>query len=159
MPFLRNVWYVAANASELDAGLVSRTICNEPIVMFRTESGGVAALQDRCPHRFVPLSMGQRVGDTLQCGYHGLRFAADGSCAEMPNDRDNTVLKPCVKAYPLVERYGVLWLWIGEPAQAMVHRGDVVGYLPHVVERNERNLLVLEQQQVRQGGLGALDLR
>ena len=62
MPFLKNVWYVAANASELDQGLVSRTICNEQIVMFRTESGSVAALQDRCPHRFVPLSMGRRVG-------------------------------------------------------------------------------------------------
>ena len=113
MPFLKNVWYVAANAFELDQGLVSRKICNEQIVMFRTGSGQVAALQDRCPHRFVPLSMGQRVGDTLQCGYHGLRFAADGRCAEMPNDRDNTVLTPCVRSYPAVERYGVVWLWMG----------------------------------------------
>ena len=113
MSFLKNAWYVAANARELDGGLVSRMICNEQIVMFRTESGGVAALQDRCPHRFVPLSMGQRVGDTLQCGYHGLRFGADGACADMPNDRDNTVLKPCVQAYPAVERYGVVWLWMG----------------------------------------------
>ena len=118
MTFLKDVWYVAANAFELDEGLVSRTICNEPIVMFRTASGEVAALQDRCPHRFVPLSMGKRVGDTLQCGYHGLSFGADGACADMPNDRDNSVLRPCVKSYPAVERHGVVWLWIGPADQA-----------------------------------------
>ena len=118
MTFLKNVWYVAANAFELDSGLVGRTICSEPIVMFRTASGGVSALQDRCPHRFVPLSMGKRVGDSLQCGYHGLSFGPDGACAEMPNDRDNTVLRPCVKAYPAVERHGVVWLWLGAADEA-----------------------------------------
>ena len=118
MPFLRNAWYVAANAGELDDALVSRKICNEPVVMFRTSSGEVAALQDRCPHRFVPLSLGARVGDSLQCGYHGLRFGSDGACVDMPNDRDNAVLKPCVKSYPAVERYGVVWLWMGRPELA-----------------------------------------
>ena len=64
MTFLKNTWYVAANASELDEPMVSRKICNEQIVMFRNSDGSVAAIQDRCPHRFVPLSMGKRVGDT-----------------------------------------------------------------------------------------------
>ena len=118
MVFLKNTWYVAANAFELDGGLVSRTICNEPIVMFRTAAGAVAALQDRCPHRFVPLSMGRRVGDSLQCGYHGLRFASDGSCAEMPNDPESAVRKPCVRVYPAVERHGVVWLWMGRGDRA-----------------------------------------
>ena len=66
MTFLKNTWYVAANASELDEPMVSRKICNEQIVMFRNSDGSVAAIQDRCPHRFVPLSMGKRVGDTQQ---------------------------------------------------------------------------------------------
>ena len=114
MPFLKNLWYVAANASELDADVVSRTICNEKIVMFRTSTGEVTALQDRCPHRFVPLSMGQRVGDTLRCGYHGLRFGADGSCAEMPNDPDADSGRVCVRSYPAVQHYGVVWIWMGD---------------------------------------------
>jgi len=114
MAFLKNAWYVAANAPELDEGLVSRKICNELIVMYRKADGGIAALEDRCPHRFVPLSMGNRIGDTLQCGYHGLAFDTTGACVDMPNDRGNQVLKPCVKSYAAVERYGVVWLWLGD---------------------------------------------
>jgi phenylpropionate dioxygenase-like ring-hydroxylating dioxygenase large terminal subunit len=118
MPFLKNTWYVAANAYELDEGMVSRKICNQPIVMYRTSTGAIAALHDRCPHRFVPLSMGKRVGDTVQCGYHGLRFDATGACAEAPNDDDAQRARICVTAYPAVERYAVVWLWMGDPALA-----------------------------------------
>jgi len=113
MPFLKNTWYVAAHAYELDDAMVSRTICNEQIVMFRTSTGEVSAIQDRCPHRFVPLSLGKRIGDTIQCAYHGLRFDGTGSCVEAPNDEDNQKARACIKAYAAVERYGVIWLWLG----------------------------------------------
>jgi len=113
MTFLKNAWYVAAHAHELDEGVVSRKICNEPIVMYRTASGAVAALRDRCPHRFVPLSMGKRVGDTLQCGYHGLSFDATGACVSAPNEDDQQKARICVQAYAAVERYAVVWLWLG----------------------------------------------
>jgi phenylpropionate dioxygenase-like ring-hydroxylating dioxygenase large terminal subunit len=118
MPFLKNVWYVAANGSEIDEGLVSRRICNELLVLYRTSAGEVAALEDRCPHRFVPLSMGKRIGDTLQCGYHGLRFDQAGACVEKPNDADNHNLNPCLKSYPAVERHGAVWVWMGREEQA-----------------------------------------
>ena len=114
MPFLKNTWYVAANAYELDEGMVSRKICNQQIVMYRTSTGEVAALADRCPHRFVPLSMGKRVGDTLACGYHGLRFDRTGACVEAPNDDDSQKARACIKAYPAVERDAVIWLWMGQ---------------------------------------------
>lgn len=114
MPFLKNAWYVAANAPELDEGMVSRKICNEQIVMFRTSTGEVSALHDRCPHRFVPLSMGKRVGDSIECGYHGLRFDGTGACVEAPNDDDAQKERTCVKAYKAVERYSVIWLWMGD---------------------------------------------
>ncbi|MCE7797569.1 aromatic ring-hydroxylating dioxygenase subunit alpha [Sphingobium sufflavum] len=117
MTFLKHAWYVAAHVHELAEGLVSRTICNEPIVMYRTESGAVAALQDRCPHRFVPLSMGKRVGDTLQCGYHGLAFDTTGACASAPNDPQQQA-RICVKAYAVEERYNIVWLWMGAPETA-----------------------------------------
>lgn len=115
MPFLKNTWYVAANASELDNGaLVGRTICNEQVVMFRTSKGEVSAIQDRCPHRFVPLSMGKRIDDTIQCAYHGLRFDGTGACVEAPNDDDGQKARACVTAYPAVERHKLIWLWLGE---------------------------------------------
>lgn len=118
MTFLKNTWYVAANAYELDEPMVTRKICNEQIVIFRNSDGSVSALHDRCPHRFVPLSMGKRVGDTLQCGYHGLRFDGSGACVEAPHDDDNQRTRACVKGYAAVERHKVIWLWLGEASQA-----------------------------------------
>jgi phenylpropionate dioxygenase-like ring-hydroxylating dioxygenase large terminal subunit len=119
MSFLKNTWYVAANAYELsDEALVSRTICSELVLMFRTSAGEVCAIHDRCPHRFVPLSMGKRVGDTVQCGYHGLRFDGTGACVDAPHDDDSQKARACIRAYPAVERYRVIWVWMGDPALA-----------------------------------------
>lgn len=118
MPFLKNVWYVAGHAHELDEGLVARTICNEPLVMFRTEAGDIAVLEDRCPHRFVPLSMGRRIGDALQCGYHGLQFGRDGSCVSAPNDDEAQRARMCVRSYPAVERDSIIWMWMGDKERA-----------------------------------------
>ena len=134
MPFLKNCWYVAANASELDVdqpneGVVSRMICNEQIVMFRTSTGAISAIHDRCPHRFVPLSMGKRVEDSLQCGYHGLRFDGTGACVEAPNDDEAQRARTCVRAYPAVERYRVIWLWMGDPALANADDIPVFAFL------------------------------
>src|SRR5260221_27548 len=80
--YLRNAWYVAAWSDNLaDGQLLSRTILKEPIVLFRKSDGHIAALQDRCPHRFAPLHMGKIVGgDRVQCPYHGLEFDASGAC-------------------------------------------------------------------------------
>ena len=85
-PFLRNQWYTAATSAELGARPLARTICNEPMVIFRGENGEVAALTDRCPHRKAPLSSGEVIGNDIQCGYHGIRFAADGACTHVPGD-------------------------------------------------------------------------
>jgi len=114
MTFLKNIWYVAANANELDDGMVSRKICNEQVLMYRTSNGDIAALEDRCPHRFVPLSLGKLEADTVRCSYHGLRFDAAGACVEAPNDDDSQKARACIKAYTAVQRYAVIWLWMGD---------------------------------------------
>lgn len=111
--FLRNGWYVAAWSNEIAEMPLARTLLNEKLVLFRGESGEVAALPDRCPHRFVPLSLGKVVGDTLRCGYHGLCFDSSGACVdERFNDhiRDAARLKP----YPVVERHAAVWIWMGD---------------------------------------------
>ena len=74
-PFLRNQWYTAATSAELGDKPLARTICNEPLVIYRGGDGQVAALTDRCPHRKAPLSAGEVIGNDIQCGYHGIRFA------------------------------------------------------------------------------------
>ncbi len=118
MTFVKNVWYVAAHAHELDdaenRGMVGRTIAGEAVVLFRKGDGGIAALEDRCPHRFVPLSMGRRDGDQVRCGYHGLAFDASGACSDAPNDSEEQRQRICVRSFVAVERHAMVWLWLGE---------------------------------------------
>lgn len=116
MRYLRNCWYVAAWGDEVSDGLLARTILGEPVVMFRDDTGGVIALQDRCPHRFVPLSMGRRTEAGLMCGYHGLVFGSAGGCVANPHGPITNALR--VRSYQVVERYQQIWLWMGEPAKA-----------------------------------------
>ena len=75
---LRNCWYAAARADEVtpDAPF-ARTMLGEPIVLFRRMDGAIAALEDRCPHRKAPLSLGRRWDGKIQCNYHGARFNGD----------------------------------------------------------------------------------
>ena len=89
--YLRNAWYVAAWSDDLAEGkLLARTIMKEPVVLYRKADGSPAALHDRCPHRFAPLSMGKIVhGDAVQCPYHGLEFDASGACTLNPHGTKN----------------------------------------------------------------------
>jgi vanillate O-demethylase monooxygenase subunit len=116
--FLRNYWYVAATDSEIGRKPFRRIIMNEPIVFYRTEDGTPVALEDRCPHRRLPLSMGKLVGDdVLQCYYHGLRFDRTGACVRVPG-QDMIPASARVKTYPVVDRYKWMWVWMGDPALA-----------------------------------------
>jgi phenylpropionate dioxygenase-like ring-hydroxylating dioxygenase large terminal subunit len=73
-------WYMAGWSGEVGEQLLARRLADQPVVMFRAASGDIAALRDRCPHRFAPLSRGTRDGDTIRCGYHGLSFEAQSIC-------------------------------------------------------------------------------
>jgi vanillate O-demethylase monooxygenase subunit len=116
--FLRNAWYVAAEAGEVTRVPLARTICGEPIVLYRAESGAPAILEDRCCHRRAPLHKGTVVGDTLQCGYHGFRFDTGGTCVEIPGSTVRPPVTARVRSYVAHEAYGYVWLWNGEPARA-----------------------------------------
>lgn len=114
--FLRNAWYVAMYGSDLPEGeLKHRTILNEPILFYRKEDGGVAAIRDRCPHRFVPLSMGKLCeGDTVQCIYHGLEFGPDGRCVKNPHGKGTLFDGLNLPSFPVVEKHSMLWIWMGD---------------------------------------------
>src|SRR5215472_3044062 len=119
--YVRNAWYVAAwSDGLLDGQLVARTIMEQPIVLYRKADGSVAALEDRCAHRFAPLSMGKIVGgDRIQCPYHGLEFDGSGACAHNPHGSKNIPTKARVKSYPAIEKHKAIWVWMGDgPADA-----------------------------------------
>jgi nitrite reductase/ring-hydroxylating ferredoxin subunit len=121
MAFLRNTWYVAAWATELATGqMLARTLLDEPLVFYRDATGQVRALQDRCPHRFAPLSMGRLCdgGAAVQCPYHGLRFDGSGACVHNPHGDGRIPQAARVRSYPVQERHSALWVWMGEPERA-----------------------------------------
>jgi len=115
--FILNLWYVAAWSHELTADApIGRVIIGEPVVLYRRRGGSVVALEDRCPHRLAPLSLGRVEGDDLRCMYHGLRFGSDGVCKEMPARPQPPRL--AVRTFPVVERWSWIWVWMGDPGRA-----------------------------------------
>ena len=117
MAFLKNTWYVAAWDEELKPGvMLHRVLLNESIVMFRDSKGAVHALRDRCPHRFAPLHLGKFDGDTVQCGYHGLKFNGAGECVHNPHGPIPRAAR--AHAYPSAEKHSLIWVWMGDTAKA-----------------------------------------
>lgn len=118
MTFIRNLWYVAAWSSELEPmRAIGRTIIGEPLALYRRIDGSVVALEDRCPHRHAPLSLGRVEGDDLRCMYHGLKFGTDGVCKSVPG-AETPPPGLAARTYPVVERSSWIWVWPGDPALA-----------------------------------------
>ena len=144
--YLCNAWYVAAWSDDLaDGKLLARTILKEPIVLYRKADGSPAALQDRCPHRFAPLSMGKILpGDRVQCPYHGLEFDQSGACVLNPHGAKNIPSRARVRSYPVVEKHKAIWIWMGEraPDHAKVPDFSVLDNVPelHTTKRDKMTI-------------------
>jgi phenylpropionate dioxygenase-like ring-hydroxylating dioxygenase large terminal subunit len=115
--FIREAWYVAAWASEIDDGPVARTLLGRPVLMFKDASGKARALLDRCTHRALPLSKGEVVDGIVRCAYHGMEYDGSGRCVRIPS-QDFIPDNARVPAFPLKERNGLLWIWTGEAESA-----------------------------------------
>ncbi len=120
-PFIEDEWYVVGFGGEIGHSLLKRMILGRRLVLFRTAAGEPVALDDRCAHRSYPLSAGKLDGDTVVCGYHGMRFDKAGDCIEVPSQA--TCPKGIgVRRYPLVERGPFVWGWFGAESQADASR-------------------------------------
>jgi vanillate monooxygenase len=114
--FPKNAWYVACMPEEIDDKPLGRKVCGEALVIYRGPEGKATALEDFCPHRGAPLSLGAVIEGKLVCGYHGLEMGCDGKAIAMPGQRVGPF--PTIRAFPVIERYGFVWIWPGDPAQA-----------------------------------------
>src|SRR5258706_2905368 len=116
--FLKNAWYVAAWDHEVTADKpFGRILINEPVVLYRTKAGAVVALEGRCCHRHSPLHKGKLVDDCIQCYYHGFTYDETGRCVRVPS-QPKVPEGARVRRYPVAERYGWVWVWMGDPARA-----------------------------------------
>ena len=111
--YLRNCWYIAALPNEIGDEPLGRVYLDDPVVLFRDENGQIAALEDRCCHRHLPLSLGKIVDGGIQCGYHGLRFDPTGDCVEVPG-QSRVPPGASVRSYPVAERHNCIWIWMGD---------------------------------------------
>lgn len=114
MAFIRNAWYLACWSGDIQPGVMfKRRLLDEAIVFYRKADGSPVALLDRCPHRFVPLSMGSLKQDNIMCQYHGLTFDCTGKCVDNPHGDGKIPAAAKVRAYPLAESQGMVWIWMG----------------------------------------------
>ncbi len=150
--YVRNAWYVAAWCDGVaDGQLVTRTIMDEPIVLYRKTDGAVAAIEDRCAHRFAPLHMGKIVnGDRIQCPYHGLEFDSTGACVHNPHGTKNIPARARVKSYPAVEKHKAIWVWMGDgPADAgKVPDFGVLDNVPELYTTKRDNIVINAHYQL-----------
>jgi len=116
--FIKNAWYVAGWSRDFDRSLRPETLLGERIVLYRRADGTPVALENACPHRKLPLSQGRLIGDTVECGYHGLTFDGTGTCVAAPTQPDSIPRRATVHSHPVVDRYRLLWIWMGDPALA-----------------------------------------
>src|SRR5574343_1243244 len=117
--FPLNAWYVAAMPDEIGTEKpLGRRICGRPMAFYRQADGTVAAVEDFCPHRGAPLSLGFVRDGHLVCGYHGLAMGCDGRTVSMPGQRVRGF--PAIGSHPVAERYGFVWVWPGDAALARV---------------------------------------
>lgn len=113
--FMRNCWYVAGISTDFARALSPVTMLEDHIVIFRDTAGNPIALEDACPHRKLPLSRGTIEGDNVVCGYHGLTFDCTGECVIAPTQLDNPPRRAAVRSYPAQDKWGFLWVWMGDP--------------------------------------------
>ncbi|MBS0472315.1 MAG: aromatic ring-hydroxylating dioxygenase subunit alpha [Proteobacteria bacterium] len=120
-------WYPLAWSEEVAPGkAVARRFAGDPIVLFRGKGGRVFALEDRCAHRQVPLSLGVVEGDTLRCGYHGWAYSNGGKCIDVPYlGRER--LPNGVRAYPVHEVDGLIFIFPGDASLAAARAPAALG--------------------------------
>ena len=117
MKHFHHCWYMVGWADEIGATGLVREILGQRIFFYRLSDGQPAALLDRCPHRFAPLSLGERDGDVLVCGYHGLGFDKAGKCVRNPFS-ERIPAGTDVPSWSVVERDDIIWLWGGDAGKA-----------------------------------------
>ena len=118
---LKNFWYPVASSDQLEPGQALETrLFDVAIALFRDQQGEYHALEDACAHRSAQLSKGEVIGNTLRCPYHGWRYDGAGQCRHIPTLAPDQPISPRVRvrAFPLMEACGLLWLWPGDAALA-----------------------------------------
>jgi len=140
---LRDIWYCAGPAAQVKPGRMRhKTLLAEPIVIGRDHGGRAFALRDLCPHRGVPLSAGRikrgangSAASEVECPYHGWRFGPEGGCRAIPSLIPGQIMdisRIRARAYPVIERQGLIWIYMADEASRATSPSEAPPELPLV---------------------------
>lgn len=118
---LKNFWYVLADSDAVTTAPLKVRALGQDLALFRRPSDRrIVALSDVCVHRMGSLAGGELDGDCLRCPYHGWTYAEDGACTKIPGNPPGTPVprKARVDSYPVEERYGLVWVFLGDLPEA-----------------------------------------
>jgi phthalate 4,5-dioxygenase len=119
---MRQYWLPAAMSSELapDGAPMRLLLLGERLIAFRDSAGRVGVMDHRCPHRCASLFLGRNEAGGIRCVYHGWKFDTQGRCLDQPNlpPAQNFQHKVRAKAYPVAERNGLVWVYMGARKEA-----------------------------------------
>ena len=112
---LKHFWYAVEHSQALDKGPKSVVLMDQEIVLYRSVSGQVVALDNRCAHRGTALSGGWVEDACIRCPYHGWKYDPEGTCTEIPANQPGMSIarRAKLRAYPTQEKYGLIWLYLG----------------------------------------------
>lgn len=127
LPLIYDCWYVAGATNEFGREPVGRTLLEKSIVFYRTQAGGLVALQNRCLHRSYPLSESQLKGDNVVCGYHGIEYSPDGEILKIPCQAQLSQRK--LRKYPVEEVGPFVFVWMGDADKADLSKLPELPYL------------------------------
>ena len=116
--WLKGFWYVVGEPAEVtvETQPVRKKLLGMDIALFLDKDGKIRALHDMCAHMGAKLSLGKVVDGNLVCPYHHFAYGGDGECAVVPAFTDQSKISPAllVDSYPVVEKYGMLWVYLGD---------------------------------------------
>ena len=117
---LTNKWYLVCPSDNLKNEIVKRKILGEEIIIYRNKDGSITALEDRCCHRNVNLSLGYLNGNNVICGYHGWEYDKSGCCIKIPSQLEGEKIPPTarIKTYPVKDFNKWVWIFLGDNEKA-----------------------------------------
>ncbi len=136
LPLLYDHWYVAGLGEEFTHQPSAKTLLERSIVFYRTQSGELTALQNRCLHRSFPLAESTVVDDDIVCGYHGARYGPDGTIVRIPCQANTP--NRALRTYPVREIGPFVFIWMGDPASPDT---DKLPDLPFLSDPGYRSML------------------
>lgn len=117
---LKNFWYAVEFSDRVTTKPARITVLGQYLALYRTPRGRVVALSDLCVHRGAALSGGSTAGENIVCPYHGWEFEPGGACTKIPANQPGRSIpnKARVDSYPVQERYGFVWVFMGDLPEA-----------------------------------------